>query len=574
MNSRTLLSALVIAVTACAPRPADGIHTLKLYTTNDVHGRYFDSLYVGTNTNTSLLAVNEYMNGVREANGGNVIFIDAGDCLQGDNAAYYYNYVDTKTKHLYARMAEYMKYDAVVVGNHDIETGHPVYDRLRKTMKVPFLAANAVSEKTGKPYFKDYVMLCKDGFKVAVIGCTNANIKGWLSGTLWSGMDFVPLVECVQNKVDEVVRKEKPDVVIVAVHSGTGPGDGSELESEGRDLLYSLNGVDFLVCSHDHRPYTEIHGGCALINSGSHCRNLGYGEITLEVRDGKVVSKTLDADLITIDKDRTDEAMRVAFAKDYEAVKAFTTQPVGSLAMDLRTRDGYRGQSDCMNLVHTLSLTPEEAVISFAAPLMYNGFVPKGEIIYNDLFTIYPFENQLFVLTMSGREIKDYLEYSYSQWVRTISSPEDHVLNIVEEPDSRTGMLRWTFAERSYNFDSAAGINYIVDVTKPYGDRVTIMSMADGSDFSMDGNYGVAMTSYRASGGGGLLKAAGIEDPESRVIGRYSEIREILYNYLKSCPEVTPESVAEGLGSWNFVPADLAAPAFARDMHLLFPRYE
>ena len=107
--------------------------------------RYFDSLYVSDRTNTSLLSASWYVDSLRTAVGkDNVILVDVGDFLQGDNAAYYYNYVDTTSKHLFARMAEHMKYDAVIVGNHDVETGHAVYDRLGAQMSVPLLAPNAI----------------------------------------------------------------------------------------------------------------------------------------------------------------------------------------------------------------------------------------------------------------------------------------------------------------------------------------------------------------------------------------------------------------------------------------------
>ena len=133
----------VLALSSCCG-PEDGTYRLQLFTTNDVHGRYFDSLYVSDGTRQSLYAVSHYVDSVRTADGAeNVIFVDAGDCLQGDNAAYYYNYVDTVTAHLYARMANYMGYDAVVVGNHDVETGHPVYDRIAKQFDMPFMAAAA-----------------------------------------------------------------------------------------------------------------------------------------------------------------------------------------------------------------------------------------------------------------------------------------------------------------------------------------------------------------------------------------------------------------------------------------------
>ncbi len=572
-----ILPLLMLLFSGCGG-PRDGKYTFRILTTNDVHGCYFDSVYVGDRTKNSLLAVSYLVDSVRAATGGeNVVLIDAGDCLQGDNAAYYFNYVDTVTPHLYGRMADYMKYDAVAVGNHDIETGHPVYDRLDREMKTPLLAANAIADASGKPYFQDYVILKRHGVKIAVLGFTNPNMKNWLSYSLWSGMKFESLIPLVQNDVDRVIEKEKPHLVIVAAHAGTGNGDGTQLENQGMDLFRSLKGVDFLICAHDHRPFVAQNDSICLINSGSHCRNVGSGTVTLEFVDGKCVSKTLEAGLIPVHKEKVDAEMKEVFFPDYEAVKEFTLRPVGELKVPLRTRDAYAGMSDYINLLHAVSLSVPEARLSLAAPLTFNGYVRPGTLLYNDLFTVYPFENQLYVVRMTGKEVIDCLEYSYAAWVNTVKGRGDeHILRIVNEPDPRTGQKRWSFVGRSYNFDSAGGLVYDVDVTKPAGSRITVKSLADGAPFSEDAEYNVAMTSYRASGGGGILReGAGIDTDsiDSRIVARYPEIRELVYDYLQEHGSIDPAVIGspELIGEWHFIPEAIADRLMDKDMRLMFP---
>lgn len=581
-----------MAIASCSRRPADGEYTLHIFSTNDVHGRYFDSLYVGNQTRESLLAVSAEMNALRDSIGKeNVILIDAGDFLQGDNASYFFNYIDTESKHLHARMAEYMGYDALTVGNHDIETGHAVYDRYAKSVKVPFLAANAIRDDNGKPYFQPYTIIKRHGLKIAIMGYTNANIKGWLSPTIWEGMTFADLCQQIQSDVDNLRESQHPDLVIVTTHTGTGPGDGSVLESQGRDLLNSLQGVDFLLCSHDHRAHIEgkdeVNGGdrITLINAGSHCRTLGHGCVTMTVSEGgrKVVKSSQSGELIKIDKTVTDTVMRDMFRPEYERVKEFTIKEIGKLDMTLRTTDAYMGMCDYMNLIHTVSLGCTPAQLSMAAPLTFNGEVKAGTVIYNDLFTIYPFENQLFVVKMTGRQIKDYLEYSYDNWINTIASADDHILKVRAGEDPRTGQQRWSFVERSYNFDSMAGASYTVDVTKPKGERITIRTLADGSAFDLEATYNVAMTSYRASGGGHIMsEGAGIDTDriDELVVERYPEIRELIYDYFKkhtlaegAFSPVTSEELSNAsvIGSWSFIPEEIVAPALTRDMLLLFP---
>ena len=175
---------------------------------------------------------------------------------------------------------------------------------------------------------------------------------------------------------------------------------------------------------------------------------------------------------------------------------------------------------------------------------------------------------------MTGKEIKDYLEFSYDSWINTIDSADDNLLKIVNAADPRTGQTRWSFVNRSYNFDSAAGLVYKVDVTKPMGQRLVIETLADGTAFDEAAEYNVAMTSYRASGGGGLMAAAGIDTDKigDRVVEYYPEIRNILYDYLVEHSMIDPAVTGDKsvIGEWSFIPENLASKALDKDMELLF----
>ena len=577
MNSRflALSAACLLLLGSCGHPLRDGEYTLTVLSTNDVHGAWFDSTYTGSGIKPSLMAVNHYVDSVRKADGPeNVLLVDAGDCLQGDNAAYYFNYVDTLSPHLFPRLMKYMGYDAIAWGNHDVETGHAVYDRVQRELiraGIPFLAANAVRNDNGKSYFPAYSIVEKGDLRIAVIGYENANIKAWLGEELWSGMHFESVAGRIQKDVDAIRQREKPHVVVAVIHSGTGTGDGTNPESEALDVFNSVRGVDWVMCGHDHRPYVEARSESALLNAGSHSRYLAHGKMHIRVENRQVVEKTFEADLIPVKSSEADSAMCEQFRPDFEKVREFTLQEVGVLNVDLRTRDAYIGMSPYLNLIHTICIGCAPAELSIAAPLTFNGSVEAGILRFNDLFTIYPFENQLFVIKMSGEEVVRYLEASYDRWIQ---KPGDHVLKIEPRDNPRTGQKGWSFVGRSYNFDSVAGLNYTVDVTKPRGERVSVQSLADGSPFDPARTFNVALTSYRASGGGGLLDEIGIDTDaiDERVVARYPEIRSILFDYLKENGSIDPEVISDSkvIGSWKFVPEKLANTALKSDLALLF----
>ena len=523
---------------------ADGEYRVTVCSTTDVHGAYFDSAYVDNMAaKTSLANVSSYLKEIR-GEGVQPVLIDVGDNLQGDNAAYYFNYVATDVPHVYPRIAAYLGYDAIVVGNHDIETGHDVYDRVARELTMPYLAANAAFDRDengradmdenpdGKTvsdsYFVPYCVVDRGGVKVAIVGMTNGNIKSWLADDIWRGMDFQIISEMVQPVIDRMIEKEKPQLVVLAVHSGTG-AEQPNRENEAQYLAATLRGVDIVLNGHDHRPVARevenVNGGSVvLIDAGTKAVVVGQADFTLTVKNGKVVSKSVDYKLVPMEKYPVDPDYVAAFKEDFNAVKAFAQRPIGQLSENIFLADALDGPSTYINLVQTVQLASSGADISFAAPLTSSGVVPKGVIEFQDLVSIYKFENQLYVVEMTGKQIKDYLEYSYKNWVNK-SGP-------------------------SYNWDSADGIRYEVSRKAPDGERVKILSMNDGTPFDLDKTYKVAMTSYRASGGGDLVReGAGIDPASLVVVRKMKDIRSLIGDYIAAEKEIVP-TVAT---NWKFV---------------------
>lgn len=160
---------------------------------------------------------------------------------------------------------------------------------------------------------------------------------------------------------------------------------------------------------------------------------------------------------------------------------------------------------------------------------------------------------------------------SYACWTNQMTSENDNLLltGPMKNNPERIGFKNFLF-----NFDSAAGIRYEVDVTKPEGEKVRILCMSDGKPFYEDRKYSVAMTAYRANGGGELLtKGAGLEKEaiKERIIA-YTEkdIRHYLMQYIKEKETIKPQAS----NHWRFVPEDWVAKAAERERKLLFSKEE
>lgn len=565
MNIRIILAAAAATILAGCSSLKDGEYNLSLVTTGDGHGSWFSKPFSDKGSaRGSLMDQSQYVTDLRAEKGeDNVILVDAGDNFLGSNATFYYDYADTLSPYLYPKLAAYMKYDAVIAGHCDFEAGHGVYDRAAEGFRkegIPFLAGNVVRTDNGKRYFRTGTIVKKNGVKVAILGYTNADNAALMDRSAYTGLEFKSLTPLAQEDVDVFRKKYKPQIVVVVAHTAIGKGEGNNTEKQGLDLFESLRDVDFLVTAHDHSNKVMKRDSIVLMSSGKSGQYVGYGEVKLLVKGGKVISRELDAKSVSLSNDKTDAAMEIAFEDEFNAVKTFSCSKIGSVKKDLVSREFYSGQCDYLNFLHALALTYCPMDISLTSTLLIDGKISAGDVTFNDLKTLYPYGNKLVVLKLSGEEIKKYLEASYDLWIETVSGPEaEHILRIKQAKDWGTGQMVWKLAKSPANFDSAAGIDYTVDVTKPYGERVNIQSIADGSPFEMSKMYCVGITSYRSTGAGGLLKAAGLlsaEEVESRTIFKGPEFRTILYEYFQKNGSIDPKLIGkkELVGRWKFVP--------------------
>lgn len=569
------LMALLMLQPAMAKKKTQTV-TLRIVETSDVHGSFFPYDFITRKPKRGTLArVSTYVNKLRAELGENVILVDNGDILQGQPTCYYYNYIDTESTNVAADVINYMHYDAETFGNHDVETGHACYDKWIKEVNCPMLGANIIDTKTGKPYVPPYTILNRQGVKIAIIGMITPAIPNWLTEDIWSGLRFDEMVSTARYWMDYLQKNEHPDVVVGLFHSGKEGGiKTAEYEEDASiRVAQEVPGFDLVLFGHDHTRHNEVVTNVegkpvTCLDPANNAISVADATIQLTLRKGKVISKTVSGNIVDVVNEPLDEAFMEHFKPHMEKVSAFVNRQIGVFKNTISTRDSYFGNSAFNDFILNLQLQITGADISFNAPLSFDASIKKGPVTVSDMFNLYKFENQLYVMRLTGEEIRKHLEMSYNLWMNTMTSPDDHLLLLSES--TYGDQQRLGFKNFSFNFDSAAGIDYIVDVTKPDGQKVKILQMSNGEPFDEAKWYKVAVNSYRGNGGGELLtRGAGIprDELEKRVIWRSDrDQRYYLMREIERMGEVDPQPN----NNWKLVPEEWVKPAAERDRKILF----
>ena len=554
---------------------------LRWIHTSDVHASLFQYDYLRKTPSTGgLSAIYAYTQEQRSELGKRLILTDGGDCLQGQPTAYYYNFVDTVSPHLVAEAMNMVDYDCGAMGNHDVETGHEVYDRWIRQCRFPILGANVIDTKTNKPYLQPYLMLEREGVRIAVLGMLTPAIPNWLPENLWSGLRFEEMVASARKWVRIIRKREKPDLIVGIFHSGYDGGIVTPEYAENAvcQVAEQVPGFDLICYGHDHQAATHYlknrEGGDVVVMAPTSMgKRVAQADIVLKIdKKGRIVSKSISATTPFIGGNQEvlplAEKMEEVFTPQRQTLQQWVDQPIGTLEQTIWERDAFFGSSEFIDLIHQMQLDLSGADVSFAAPLSFDSRLQKGTIRVSDMFALYKYENWLYTMRMTGREIKGFLEMSYDLWTNQMTGPDDHLLLLDDNLDNGR---RQGLKNLSFNMDSAAGIQYVVDVSKPEGQRVVIQCMADGTPFDLDREYKVALNSYRGNGGGELItRGAGIphEELANRLItSTDKDLRYYLMQRIIEQKTVVPKK----LNQWRFVPEEWTKPAIERDRLLLFP---
>lgn len=572
--------AFLVACNSNVERPDS--YELVLVGTSDVHGAIFNYDFINDKPSQGSLAqVNKYVNELREKH--HVILMDNGDILQGQPVVYYSNFEDTVSEHICAQVMNFMDYGVATVGNHDIEAGHAVYDKLKDEFNFPWLAANAINKSDGKPYFKPYTIINKSGIKIAVLGLITPAIPNWLPEELWSGMKFEDMVVSAKKWVPHILEKEKPDLLVGLFHAGFEYTYGDQkydtYKNENASVIVAeqVPGFDIIFVGHDHKSWNEIvqdkNGNeVVILGPRSSARQVMKANVQFTLNDKNQYDKNIEGSIVEMTDIQPDSVFNHTFRNEFNKVKNYVSRQIGEFQQPVYTQKALFGPSEFIDLIQEVQLGTSNADISFTAPLSFNSVIDKGPVYVRDMFKLYKYENFLYTMNLTGEEIDQYLEYSFGNWFNTMNSASDHLLKFKRNEQGNLEYSErydsYALENTYYNFDVASGIKYVVDIRKSK-DKVNIISLSNGKEFYMDSMYTVAINSYRGNGGGGhLTRGVGLtkeQIQERRISSTDKDLRYYMMKWIEEKSSVNPKLKNE----WTIYPADWWEKAKQKDKKLL-----
>jgi len=527
---------------------------LVVAATTDTHGRLrsWDYYANAPEPQRGLARLATIVDSLRVANPGRVVLVDAGDLLQGNPLTYVAARVasDSLRPHPVAAAMNVMAYDAVVIGNHEFNYGLPTLRRMIADARFPMLAANAFSPN-GRHAFTSWKIITRQGVKIAIVGGTTPGSNIWDRDNLAGHIVVRDILPAIRESVKEA-RAAGADVVIVLLHSGLNEPSSYDTvstkvasENVSARVAREVPGIDLIVYGHSHKELADsVIGGALLMQPKNWATSLGVAALHV-TRDGghwRVVDK--HSTLIPATGHAENAAVLAATEAAHKATVAYVTQPIGTTPVAWRADSARVADTPLIDFILDVERKATGAQLASTAAFSLDANLAAGSVTIARIAALYPYDNTLRKIRISGRQLRDYLEYS-ARYFRTNAS------GIVGVDPSVPG----------YNFDIVGGADYTIDVSKPIGARITRLEY-QGRPITPTDSFTFALNNYRQTGGGGYAMLAGSKNLDDRQL----EIRQLLIDEVRARRTLNPADYAHH--NWRIVPNAAVGTAYASIHHV------
>lgn len=534
-----LVTSSVLVPASFAAEGDTALGDLTVLATTDIHGHqlnydYFTGKPYGEGAKA--LGMERLSTAIQQirADKGNesVLVLDNGDANQGNPlASYYQKNRAAGTVDPMASVFNLLKYDAGVVGNHEFNYGLEASAQYTSQLDMPLLGANVIDDKTGQPAYTPYTLVEKtvggETVTVGVIGVVTPGVRVWDKATVEGNLTFQDPAQATAEWAPKV-KAAGADVIIVLAHSGLDPegyvwNPADLTENVARSVAEQSTDVDVVVGGHSHvtnrvqEYFTNKNGEPVLYTQPGYWARF-LSEVSLPLvkeADGDINVEWGDTVKPTaVARNAGDYAADPAILAAIEPYHTETTTWVQTVVAQA-TEDMPAATSawedtavlDFINRVQTdevrraLAGTSYEGmpILAEASPFSRTAVFEKGDVTIADMASLYIYDNTLYAVELTGAQVKDYLEWSarYYKQQEPGATIEDWstVTNALYEGATR--------GIPDYAYDVLSGVNYHLNISKPVGERIENLTLADGSALADDQKVILALNNYRWSGGSG-----------------------------------------------------------------------
>ncbi len=435
---------------------------ITILATTDIHGNILGYNYdKGESFNNSgMNRIYSYIKQVKSENL-NTLVVDNGDIIQGNTLTdeMYSNKKDEK--HPVISAMNFMGYDAMVLGNHEFNFGLDLIKSLEKQSNFPFLSANVDYRESGEDFVKTHTIINCGGVRVGIIGLTTPNVPRWV-GNLVKDLNFHDLGETAYRYVSEI--RDKVDIIMVMAHASMVSEHDKKNERDAAEKILRLcPELDVLVVGHFHITVKEKRGKTLIGGATDSGQEVIRFDLTLDnnnhVIDGQVK-------VVSMKPYYPSEELSglPVIKKAHETTMDFVTEIIGEATEDFQPKDeisfipeGRLRDTPLIELINKVQLINSGADVTSTSLIRDDSNIKKGVITYGHIFNVYKFTTFLYVVEVTGKELKNYMEWAasaYNQW------------------KSGDISISFTMDIPGYQHEFFAGVNYKVDISKPVGHRI------------------------------------------------------------------------------------------------------
>jgi 2',3'-cyclic-nucleotide 2'-phosphodiesterase (5'-nucleotidase family) len=437
-----------------------------------------------------------------------------------------------------------MQYDAAAVGNHEFNYGLPFLERTLAQARFPFLAANA-RRPDGARAFPAFTRIERAGVKIAIIGATNPGAMIWDRGNLAGRLVVGDIAPAVRVAVDSA-RAAGAELVVALVHAGM--GDATDADPRGTDdenvasrVAREVPGIDVIVVGHSHREIADTTiNGVLLVQPRNYAGSLAVARVRLQNRGAawSVIEK--HGSLVRARGHAESPVVVDAVAAGHRAARAYAGRVIGTTRTAWRADSARTADTPLVDFVLEVERRAMHADLASTAAFDLGAAIGPGDITVAQLAQLYPYENTLQLVKLSGAALRAYLEQSARYFVVT---PGEKPV-VAADP-----------AIPGFNFDIVAGANYAIDLSKPAGSRITRLTVR-GRAVAPGDSFTLALNNYRAGGGGGYGMLRGARVLKDTQV----EIRDLLIAEVERRGIMKPADYF--VRNWRIEPATYAVAAY------------